>query len=72
MRKSMMIGLGALSAGLLTAFATVGRRKWKQGKGRPSAAGPQPVKTSSGPDHERHDGSSEVERRTSESAAARA
>ena len=70
MRKSMMIGLGALSAGLLTAFAAIGRRKWKQAKGRPPAAGPQPVKTSSGRDHEPHDDSSEVERRTSESAAA--
>ena len=33
MRKSTMIGLGALSAGLFTTFATFGRRKWKQREG---------------------------------------
>lgn len=65
MRKSTMIGLCALSAGLLTTFATFGRRKWKQREG-----GPQAVRASSGRDHEQDVRSSEVERRTSESAAA--
>ena len=65
MRKWTMIGLGALSAGLFTTFATFGRRKWKQRQGRA-----QGVRASSGRDHEQDVRSSEVERRTSESTAA--
>jgi hypothetical protein len=65
MRKSTMIGLGALSVGLFTTFATMGRRKWKQRQG-----GPQGVSASSRRDHEQDVHSSEVERRASESAAA--
>jgi hypothetical protein len=39
MRKSTMIGLGALSAGLFTTFATIGRRKWKQREGAAGGEG---------------------------------
>jgi hypothetical protein len=48
-----MIGLGALSAGLFTTFATFGRRKWKHREGSPSAPGPQPSPQQQGPDVKR-------------------
>ena len=78
MRKSMIIGLGTLSAGLVTTFASMDRvrsaigrlRRRNQRRPLPSAAGPQPVNTSSSTrDHEQSVAPSGLERPTSESAA---
>jgi hypothetical protein len=77
MRKSMIIGLGAMSAGLVTTFASmdwvrssIGRlRRRNQRERLPSAGGPQPVNTSSGRDREQSVAPSGLERPTSESAA---
>ena len=77
MRKSMIIGLGTLSAGLVTTFASMDRvrsaigrlRRRNQRRPLPSAAGPQPVNTSSARDHEQSVAPSGLERTTSESAA---
>ena len=77
MRKSMIIGLGALSAGLVTTFASMDRvrssigrlRRRNQRRPLPSATGPQPVNTSSARDHEQSVAPSGLERPTSESAA---
>jgi hypothetical protein len=83
MRKSMLIGLGALSAGVVTTFASMDRVRSSIGRLRrrnqrsPSAAGPQPVNTSSGRDQEQSVAPSGVapsglEHPASESAATRA
>jgi hypothetical protein len=76
-RKSMIIGLSALSAGIVTSFASmepvrrsIGRLRQRSQRSRlRSAAGPQSVNTSSARDHEQRVASSGLDQPASEPAA---